>query len=706
MGKSSIKVALIGNPNTGKTSLFNALTGLNQKVGNYPGITVEKKIGQSRLCEDCKAHIIDLPGTYSLNASSEDERVAVNILLDRKGEYFPDVVVVVCDVNNLKQNLLIFTQIKDLQLPTLLVINMADQMDRKGISIDIDALEQSLNTKVVLTSTRTGEGIEALKKAIKAYEQLPVAPCVAVERLDKAYFDHLSSLFPNENTYKLWLIISHNTYIIENYKENDLTGVKNNKTESEIRRMKQKETIIRYQCINETLKKCYVVDQHKAQTLRARLDRLLIHPVLGYVIFTLILLVIFQAVFTWSSYPMDAIEAGFDHLISFCERVLPEGALTDLLTKGILSGISGIVVFVPQIAILFTFISLLEESGYMSRVVFLMDNIMRRFGLNGKSVVPLISGAACAIPAVMIARNIENWKERLITILVTPFITCSARLPVYLIIINLVIPEGDFLWVSYKAWTFFAMYFLGFAMALLSAFIFDKVLKVSKYKSFFIAEMPDYKVPMWRNVGITVYEKTKGFVMGAGKYILAISILLWFLGSHGMGEHYHNIEATADTLAQEQQWDEDQKIHYIESEKLEYSFLGYIGKGIEPVFRPLGYDWKISIGVVASFAAREVFISTLSSVYSLGGDLDIEEAEGERTILAKMRSELRPDGTPVYTLGTGISLLLYYAFAMQCLSTVAIVRKETNSWKWTAIQWVFMTGIAYISAMLAFLLIR
>jgi len=320
---------------------------------------------------------------------------------------------------------------------------MADQMEHKGISIDIEALEQSLNTKVVLTSTRTGEGIEALKKAIKAYEQLPVAPCVAVDRLDKAYFDHLSSLFPNENTYKLWLIISHNTYIIENYKENDLTEVKNTKTESEIRRMKQKETIIRYQCINETLKKCYVVDQHKAQTLRARLDRLLIHPVLGYVIFTLILLVIFQAVFTWSSYPMDAIEAGFDHLISFCERVLPEGALTDLLTKGILSGISGIVVFVPQIAILFTFISLLEESGYMSRVVFLMDNIMRRFGLNGKSVVPLISGAACAIPAVMIARNIENWKERLITILVTPFITCSARLPVYLIIINLVIPEGD-----------------------------------------------------------------------------------------------------------------------------------------------------------------------------------------------------------------------------------------------------------------------
>lgn len=703
---NSIKVALIGNPNTGKTSLFNALTGLNQKVGNYPGITVEKKIGQTSLCSHCKGVIIDLPGTYSLNASSEDERVAVNVLLDRKGEYFPDVVVVVCDVNNLKRNLLIFTQIKDLQLPTLLVVNMADQMERKGISLDIAALEASLQTKVVLTSTRTGMGIEALKKAIMDYQSLPIAPCVSVERIDKSYFDSLATLFPNENTYKLWLIVSHNTYIIENYKETDLTRVKHTKTESEIRRMKQKETIIRYQCINETLKKAYSVDYHKAQTLRARLDRLLIHPILGYVIFTLVLLVLFQAVFSWSSYPMDGIEWLFAQLTDWCESVLPEGALTDLLTKGILSGIAGIVVFIPQIAILFTFISLLEESGYMSRAVFLMDNIMRRFGLNGKSVVPLMSGVACAIPAVMIARNIENWKERLITILVTPFMTCSARLPVYLIIINLVIPEGDFLFFSYKAWAFFGMYFLGVAAALVSAFILDKVLKMKQHKSFFIAEMPDYKVPMWRNVGITVYEKTKGFVTGAGKIILSISVLLWFLGSHGVGERYNTIEQRADTLAAEQQWDEDQKTHYIESEQLEYSFLGYIGKAIEPVFRPLGYDWKISIGVVASFAAREVFISTLSSVYSLGGDLDTEGEEGERTILAKMRSELRADGTPVYTLGTGISLLLYYAFAMQCLSTVAIVRKETNSWKWTAIQWFFMTGVAYISAMLAFLLIK
>ena len=662
-----LKIALVGNPNTGKTSLFNALTGLNQKVGNYPGITVEKKIGYCKLPNNQQAEIIDLPGTYSLNPSSEDEQVAVETLINRQGAYFPDVVVVVSEVSNLKQNLLLFTQVKDLQLPTILVINMSDQMQRKGISIDIPQLEQLLHAKVVLTSTRKGEGLLALKQAIVDFKELSVAPCVDMSRLEAIPFGT---------------------------------------SESEQRRKQQKETIIRYQFINETLKETYVVDQHKAQTLRAHLDRFLIHPFFGYVVFAAILLLIFQAVFTWSSYPMDWIENGFGILGEWLATKLPAGALTNLLIDGVLPGITGITVFIPQIAVLFTLIAILEESGYMSRVVFLMDNVMRRFGLSGKSVVPLISGAACAVPAVMIARNIESWKERLITILVTPFMTCSARLPVYLIIINLVIPEGDFLWISYKAWTFFAMYFLGFAMALLSAFILDKVLKMQKNSSFFIAEIPDYKIPLLRNVCLTVYEKTKGFVMGAGKFILAISVLLWFLGSHGMGEKYNSIEATAEQLAQTHQWTEEQKANYIQSESLEYSFLGYIGKGIEPVFRPLGYDWKISIGVVASFAAREVFISTLSTVYSLGKDLDTEAEEGERTILEKMRSEVHPDGTPVYTLGTGISLLLYYAFAMQCLSTVAVVRKETNSWKWTALQFLFMTGIAYISAMLAFILIR
>lgn len=664
--KNNIKIALIGNPNVGKTSIFNALTGLNQKVGNYPGITVEKKIGSCNLTQQLKAEIIDLPGTYSLNPNSMDEQMAVSVLSDPQGEDYPDVVAVVCEVENLKQNLLLFTQVKDLHLPTVLVINMADQMQRKGISIDVEALEQALHTKVVLVSSRKGTGIDTLKKMLADYQSLPTDSCADLSRLGEA----------------------------------------NTASEAEVRRIKQRETILRYECINAALKQGYTVDRTKATTLRARLDRVLIHPVLGQVIFAALLLLIFKSVFDWAEVPKGWIEDGMAKLIEWGESVLPAGALTDLLCKGILAGITGIVSFVPQIAILFFLISLLEESGYMSRVVFLMDNLMRRFGLNGKSVVPLISGVACAIPAIMIARNIENWKERLITILVTPFMTCSARLPVYLIIIELVIPDGDFLFVSYKAWVFFAMYALGFVMALLSAMLLNAVLKMPKLQSFFIAEMPDYKLPMLKNVGITVYEKTKGFVFGAGKYILAISVILWFLGSHGAGERYNSIETRADSLAEQQGWSEDEKAHYIEGEQLEYSFLGYLGKGIEPVFRPLGYDWKISIGVLASFAARETFISTLSTVYSLGGDLDTEEDSGRQTILERMRSEVRADGTPVFSLATGISLLLYYAFAMQCLSTVAIVKKETNSWKWALLQMFFMTGVAYIAAMIAYQLLK
>ena len=705
MTEKNIKVALIGNPNVGKTSIFNALTGLNQKVGNYPGITVEKKIGHCKLSNDLKAEIIDLPGSYSLNANSMDEEVAVSTLLNKNGEYYPDVVAVICDVENLKQNLLIFSQIKDLNLPVILVINMADRMEKKGISIDVSLLEAELKTKVVIVSTRTNIGIDKLKQSITQYAEISTEPCVNIHQLDTGYFRQLESLFPKENSYKLWLIISHNTNIIEHFKEVDLSGLKHSKSESEIKRMKQKEAIIRYQHINDILKKAYSTDPKKASDLRTKLDRVLMHNFWGYIIFALVLLLVFQAVYEWSTYPMGWIEQFFELLTGWAENLLPAGALTELLTKGIIPGIGGIVVFIPQIAILFFFISLLEESGYMSRVVFLMDNLMKRFGLSGKSVVPLISGAACAIPAVMIARNIESWKERLITILVTPFMTCSARLPVYLIIIALVIPEGNFLFFSYKALTLFALYVLGFVAALLSAFILDKVLRIKKGKSFFIAEMPNYKLPLWKNVGITVYEKTKSFVIGAGKIILAISILLWFLGSHGMGEQYHNIETEANRLASKHQWEEEEKQHYIESQQLEYSFLGYIGKGIEPIFRPLGYDWKISIGVLSSFAAREVFVGTLATIYSLGSDLDTEEEEGEHTILEKMRNETRPDGSPIFTLATGTSLLLFYAFAMQCLSTIVVVRRETNSWKWAAIQWSFMTGIAYLCAMLAYQLL-
>ncbi len=530
-----INVALIGNPNTGKTSVFNALTGLNQKVGNYPGITVEKKEGICKLPRGVKAHIIDLPGTYSLNASSLDENVVIELLLNKNDKDFPDVAVVVSDVENLKRNLLLFTQIKDLEIPTILVINMADRMSYKGISLDIPYLEQELNTKIALISTRKKQGIEGLKDLISNYKDISTTPCLHASEIDSDYFDKLRKAFPNQLLYKLWLVITQDV----NFGKTDRNEIEaiasfKTKSKSDLKRLQQKETIKRYQFINNTLKIGQTIDASQAKDLRTRLDRILTHKIFGYAIFFMILLLIFQAIYDWSAVPMDFIDSTFASLSDWVKNTLPEGAFTNLLAEGIISGLGGIVIFIPQIAFLFLFIAILEESGYMSRVVFLMDRIMRRFGLSGKSIVPLISGTACAIPAIMATRNIESWKERLITILVTPFTTCSARLPVYLIIISLVIPEGRFLGLSYQALTLMLLYLLGFGTAIISAYILNKVLKI-KSKTFFVVEMPNYKLPLFKNVGLTVLEKTKSFVFGAGKIILAISIILWVLASYGPG---------------------------------------------------------------------------------------------------------------------------------------------------------------------------
>lgn len=703
MGKS-INVALIGNPNTGKTSLFNRLTGLNQKVGNYPGITVEKKEGICKLSPRLKAHILDLPGTYSLNTSSLDESVVVETLLNRNSKDFPDVAVVISDIENLKRNLLLFTQIKDLEIPSILVINMADRMKRKAITLDIELLEEELNTRVVLISARKNQGIDELKKAIIDYKNLATTPCVNASSIDPIYFDSLKQAYPKQSIYKLWLVITQDVNFGKIDRNRDLKDLKSSsfevKSEQDLKKMQHQETVVRYQFINGLLKKVLNVDQSQAKDLRSRLDRILLHKVWGYLIFFGILLLIFQAIYDWSTYPMDWIDSAFAKASSWAQATLPAGPFTDLLAEGIIPGLGGIVIFIPQIAILFLFIALLEESGYMSRVVFLMDHIMKKFGLSGKSVVPLVSGTACAIPAVMATRNIEDWKERLVTILVVPFTTCSARLPVYLIIIGLVIPEGSVLsgFLSYQALTLMGLYLLGFGAAIFSAWVLNKVLPI-KRKSFFVMEMPAYKVPMGRNVLTTVFEKTKSFVLGAGKIIMAISIVLWLLASHGMGEKFSN----ADQLVREQyagqSLSEQELNDKIASQKLEYSFIGYIGKGIEPAVRPLGYDWKIGIAIVSSFAAREVFVGTLATIYSVGSD-------EEETIKNRMRAEVNPIlGGPLFNFASGISLLLFYAFAMQCMSTLAIVKRETNSWKWPAIQFTAMTVIAYFAALAAYQLL-
>ncbi|MDO4880040.1 MAG: ferrous iron transport protein B [Capnocytophaga sp.] len=702
MSKSEIKVALIGNPNVGKTSIFNLLTGLNQHVGNYPGITVEKKVGFCKLSQLQKARIYDLPGTYSTSPNSLDEKVAINCLLDKNDLDFPDVVVVVAEVENLKQNLYLFTQIKDFGLPTILVINMADRMKPRGISVDIEELEKRLHTKIVLVSTRKNTGIEELKKEIINYKKLPLTKAIAVERIDEEYFRKLSEKFPKEDLYKLWLIISQNFEVIDNIRKSEIQN-EFVKTEAQIKKMQQRETILRYQVINNVLKDTYKINSKSSEGIQGVLDRILLHKFWGYVVFMLILILIFQLIFYVSSFPMDWIDGGFGSLGEWLGENLPEGTFTSLLVDGIIPGLGSVFVFVPQIAILFLFISLLEESGYMSRVVFLMDKIMRPFGLNGKSVIPLISGAACAIPAVMATRNIENWRERLITILVTPFITCSARLPIYLIMIKLVIPDEKFLIFGYQGLTLFLLYMAGAVMAIFSAWILHKTLKIKEsFKQHFIIEMPTYKAPMFRNVLVSVYEKSKAFVVNAGKIIFTITVIIWFLESHGISENYKNAEAHAQEMASQNNWDETKQENYLESYKSENSFLGNIGKFIEPVFRPLGYDWRTSIAVLSSFAARETFASTLATIYSLGTDVDVEDEEGQKTIIARLKTETHPDGTLVFSLATGVSILLFFAFAMQCISTFAIVKKETNSWKWAVIQWVGMTGFAYLVAFIAY----
>lgn len=743
-----INVALIGNPNTGKTSVFNQLTGLNQKVGNYPGITVEKKEGICKLPRGVKAHILDLPGTYSLNTTSLDESVAVELLLNKNDKNHPDVALVISDVENLKRNLLLFTQIKDLKIPAILVINMADRMSRTGISVDIEQLEERLDTKIALVSTRKGTGIDRLKELIADFKNLSSKPNVDISSIDSGYFTELRSTFPNQDLYKLWLVITQDV----NFMPIEKTLIKDTssfstKSKSELKRLQQKETILRYQYINGILKETYKVDTKAAKGFRASLDRVLTHKIFGYVIFFLILLTIFQAIYEWSTIPQGYIEEFFAKAGDWVKTTLPAGAFTDLIVEGIIAGISGIALFIPQIAFLFFFIALLEETGYMSRVVFLMDRLMRPFGLSGKSVVPLISGTACAIPAVMATRTIENWKERLITILVVPFTTCSARLPVYLIIISLVIPEGSFIGLSYQALTLMLLYLIGFGAAMLSAMILNKILKI-KSRSFFVVEMPNYKLPLLKNVVYTVWEKTKSFVFGAGKIILAISIILWFLGSNGFSDNFKNAEnlvknrietngltdfnasnleddlstyentlqdsiskkvysidqvaLTDSLLRKKQDLFESAQNQEIASFKLENSYIGYAGKAIEPLVKPLGYDWKIGIAVLTSFAAREVFVGTLATIYSVGSGEDNTE-----TITHRMAAEVNSvTKKPLFNLASGISLLLFYAFAMQCVSTLAVVKRETNSWKWPIAQLVFMSVFAYIVALIAYQILK
>ena len=702
MSKKDIKVALIGNPNTGKTSLFNQLTGLTQKVGNYPGVTVDKKQGSCKLSATQNAIITDLPGTYSINPTSVDESIVLKTLLKKDIKESPDVILVVADVENLKRNLLLFSQIKDLEIPTVLAINMVDQMTRKGISIDLTALKEELNTEVVLISARKNQGIEAVKAAIiKCHVAAKATPMCDNKKIDPAYFEELKAINPNYTLYELWLMVTQKNFPEEITKQEKEKLLSFNKDVSKLKKYQHKETIYRYQEINKILKNTYLVDKSKAKDLRAKLDKVFTHRIFGYFIFLLVLLLIFQSIFDWSSLPMDLIDTTFAELSDFARSNLPTGVLSDLIVEGIIPGIGGVLIFIPQIAILFLFIAVLEETGYMSRVVFLMDKIMRRFGMNGKSVIPLISGTACAIPAIMATRTISSWKERLITILVVPFTTCSARLPVYAILISLIIPDTKiFGFYNLQAFTLLMLYALGFGTAILAAYILQKTLKI-KSNSFFVVEMPNYKLPSVKNVLFDVLEKTKAFVLGAGKIILALSVVLWFLASNGP-ESYKNAEQNTIEKVANQNLETDELQQKIAAVKLENSYIGIMGKSIEPAIRPLGYDWKIGIALITSFAAREVFVGTLATIYSVGSD-----DENTATIKEKMRSEINPaTGKKIFNFPAGMSLLVFYAFAMQCMATLAIVKRETKTWKWPLIQLFGMTGLAYVCSLIVFQILK
>ena len=688
MSKNIIKIALAGNPNSGKTTLFNALTGLKQKVGNYPGITVEKKSGKSKLSDEISAEIIDLPGTYSLFPKSMDEEVAQQVLCNYDDEDYPDVTVVIADATNLRRSIFLLTQIIDLNMEVVLALNMVDIATKKGIIVDVDALSREIGIQVVAINARKGNGIDALKDTIiKTLNSKPKYPFLSVSKIFKGVIEKANIIRGAENDYASFMALCKQKLSGEEKNRealNQLCAV----NEIIPERAQAKETVKRYakidKVINAVVKKA---DPTGMYMVNKRIDDLLIHPVLGYVVFLSVLFLIFQAVFSWSAYPMELIDGVFVDLQKFTSNTLPKGLLNDLIVDGILAGLGGILIFVPQIAFLFAFIAFLEDTGYMARVSFITDKLLRKVGLNGRSIIPLLSGAACAVPAIMSARTISSWKERIITIMVTPLMSCSARLPVYTLIIALIIPAEDYFGFNLQGLVMMTFYLIGFLSAIFVALVLKFIIKTDE-KSYYIMEMPSYKIPDWKTVAYTIVEKVKVFLFDAGKIIIAISIVLWFLSSFAPGNKFEQIEKKwAGTENAEMQ---------IASEKLEHSYAGIIGKSIEPAIKPLGFDWKIGISLITSFAAREVFVGTMSTIYSVGDD-DIQSIQ-------KRLSDLKnPEtGKAFFTPAVGISLMLFYAFAMQCMGTVAIVYRETNHWKWPVIQFLFMGVMAYVSSLLAF----
>ncbi len=649
-----MKVALLGNPNTGKSSVFNMLTGMRQHVGNFPGVTVDKKTGILEI-DGVEHTLIDFPGTYSLYPRSKDEEVVYKSLCDEKSIDYPDATIVVVDASNLERNLLFFSQVYDLQIPIVLVLNMSDIAIKQGKKIDINALQTVFPEATIVESiARIKSGKNILKET-------------------------LTKLKPRKGH-----VFDTNIHVASSEDIED----------------QEQDTEKRFQKIHQLISTIEKKEEVQKERPENKWDRILVHPVFGYLIFAFILLVIFQFIYVFAAIPMDFIDAVFANLSSWLIETLPQGILSDLITQGIVPGIGGIAIFIPQIALLFFFISILEETGYLSRVVFIMDRLMRPFGLNGKSVVPLLSSVACAIPGIMSARTISDWKERMITIMVAPLMSCSARIPVYTILIAMVIPdERVFGFMNVQGLVLFGLYTLGLISALVMASIFKFFIK-QKQSGFLMLEIPSYKMPRWQNIGVVVVEKVKLFVIDAGKIILAISIILWAMASFGPTERREDAVKLAKIEAKNSLLNKEETNHLISSAELENSYIGILGKTIEPVIAPLGYDWKIGISLITSFAAREVFVGSMATIYAVGDD-----GENNSPLIAKMKNEKRPDGSPVFSLATGVSLMIFYVFAMQCMATLAVVKRETKSWKWPMIQVGYMGVLAYLGAWTAYTLL-
>jgi ferrous iron transport protein B len=669
-------IALFGNPNSGKSSLFNQLTGMRQKVGNFPGVTVEKKMGSFNL-PGGECEILDLPGTYSLYPRRNDEWVSYLQIMGGGEKEKIDLAVVVADASNLRRNLLYVSQVIDLKIPVVVALTMVDLAKKRGITVDVDCLSREMQVPIVAVNARTGKGIEQLKSAIAQVlnKGNTGADFFPIQELAESAITEVKDLFPGMSNYAaVHHLINHESFELDEQVQEKIEDIER-KYQFNHTKVQAEDIQLRYKKIRNIMQKAVEEESiEKKKLFSEKLDNFFLHRTYGYLIMGVVLFLLFQSVFWIAEYPMEAIEYGVGWMGTWLGTILPEGWIADLMINGVLAGLGGIVVFVPQIMILFGLITLLEDSGYMARISFLSDRIMRRVGLNGKSVMPMIGGFACAVPAIMSARNIENKKERLLTIMVTPFMSCSARLPVFTILASLIVPNKNILGIlSLQGLVLMGLYVLGIVVAMLVSYVMNLFIQI-KEKSFFILELPVYRQPRWKNILITMVEKAKVFVFDAGKVIMVISLILWLLSSYGPEG---------------------------KSAKIENSYAGVMGKAIEPVIKPIGYDWKIGIALITSFAAREVFVGTMATLYSVGEDAD----ENSETLRKKMQSAKREDGTPVYTTATGYSLLIFYLLAMQCMSTLAVVKKETGSWKWPVIQLIYMTGLAYLLSFIAYQLL-